>query len=290
MSVPRTRLYRLALLLLGLTLCRCAPARALIAANRSTRHFVASAVDARVFYEPGAEGLAGTVVTALPASVATVEARMPGAFTMPVRVYVCATIRCMTTYGADAHAGGLTNNHRVFISPKPENTADRIPRVLVHELSHLHLGQKRGVASFAQLPVWFVEGLAVDISEGAGAEGVSVRDAQLAIAAGHALVPEPAGSVWRRHGATAAGLEQHMFYRQAGLFVSFIQKSDERKFLPFLSAIEHGDSVEHALRDSYGTTIDAAWRQFAAVASHEAGASNAPPDGPRTVGQQGDTP
>jgi hypothetical protein len=257
---------RFGLLLLSLALCGCGPARAFAAANRPTSQFLSSPLDPRVFYEPGAEAMARTVAAAMPTAVATVEAWMPGSFAVPVRIYVCATIGCMTSYGADPRAGGLTSNHRVFISPKPENTTDRVPRVLTHELSHLHLSQKRGLVSFSALPVWFVEGLAVDVSGGAGAEGVSENDARLAIRDGHAFMPDVGGALGHRDGASANGLAEHMFYKQAGMFVASMRSMDDGKFRALLARVEDGDSVERALHEAYGINLEAAWQRFTADA------------------------
>jgi hypothetical protein len=256
--------FRHAPLLLCVGLVGCGPVGLLAAANRSTSQFVASPSDARVFYEPGAEVMAREVTLAMPSAVAIVEDRMFGPFTVPVRVYVCATIDSLTSYGASARAGGFTTNHRVFISPKPENTAERIPRLLVHELSHLHLGQRRGLLSFAALPVWFTEGVAVDVSSGAGAEGVTEVDAWQAITRGHALVPDTDGSVWHRRGASAFGLEEHMFYRQAGMFISYLRSIDRARFRAFLAAVEDGDPMDSAFRGAYGASVDTVWRRFGA--------------------------
>lgn len=253
-----------ALLLLSIGLSGCGPAHFLAAANRSTSQFIASPTDARVFYEPGAEIMAHEVAAAMPSAVATVEDRMFGPFTHRVRVYVCATIDSLTSYGASARAGGFTLNHRVFISPKPENTAERIPRVLAHELSHLHLGQRRGLVGIAELPVWFTEGLAVDVSGGGGAEGVAEVDASRAILEGHSLVPDTDGSVWHRRGASAFGLDEHMFYRQAGLFVSYLRSIDRARFRTLLAAVEDGEPIDSAVRAAYGRDVDGIWQQFKA--------------------------
>ena len=254
------------LVLIGVGVAGCAPARFFVAANRSTSRFVASPSDPRVFYEPGAADMAREVAAAMPSAVAAVEARMLGPFVVPVRVYVCATVEGFTSYGASPRAGGFTLNGRVFISPKPENTAERIPRLLAHELSHLHLGQRRGFVSFARFPVWFTEGLAVDVSGGAGAEGVTERDARRAMASGQTFVPEVEASVWHRRGASAFGLGEHMFYRQAGMFVAYLRSADPVRFSALLAAVEDGDDLEHAFKSAYGMGVDVAWQRFVAEA------------------------
>ncbi len=249
------------MLLVGGAYVGCAPVHALVVANRSTDQFRASA-DSRVFYEPGAEAMARVVIEALPSAIRDVEGKMFGPFSVPVRIYVCASIETFTSYGAHPRAGGLTVNHRVFLSPKPENTAERAPRLLRHELTHLHLGQQRGLLSFSKLPVWFVEGLAVDVSGGAGAESVSDAEARRAIAEGHSFVPDPDEGVWARKGATVNHLPQHMFYRQAGMFVSYLRSLDHTRFRAMLAQIEDGVALGDAFRNAHGKSIADAWQSF----------------------------
>jgi len=233
-----------------------------VAATRSTSHFRPSPIDARVFYEPGAETLARAVAEAMPRAVATVEREQFGAFDIPVRVYVCASIESLVRYGANSRAGGFTLSHRVFISPKPENTVERMPRVVTHELSHLHLGQHRGL--WDNLPVWFVEGLAVEVSGGGGAEGVTDSEVRQAIAAGRTFVPSATGKT--REGATANHLSQHLFYGQAGSFIAYLRALDPNRFASFIRAVESDQPLSSAFEHAYDTPLDPIWQRFVAAA------------------------
>jgi hypothetical protein len=283
MQWVRRRVYKvLALVAATATLVAVAPAGCRIAryaeaATRSTSQFRPSPLDPRVAYEPGAETLALGVAAALPAAVETVEARQGGPFAVPVRVYVCATVDSFARYGANPRAGGFTAGHRVFLSPKPENTAERMPRVLTHELSHLHLGARRSVLTAAQLPVWFVEGLGVHVSGGGGAEGVTDAEVRKAIAEGRTFVPETEGSLFRSKGASAYGLDAHMFYGQAGMFVGYLRSLDEHRFETLLRAVETGDPLGPAFEDAYGFPIAVAWRRFVQGLASETGAIRARP-------------
>jgi hypothetical protein len=232
------------------------------AASRSTSEFRISPEDPRVAYEHGAERMAVVAAAAMPAAVQAVERRQFGPFEVPVRVYVCATIESFAKYTASPRAGGHTINHRVFLSPKPENTDERIPRILTHELSHLHLGQKRGFLSFGRLPVWFVEGLGVEVSGGGGAEGVSDEDLRRAISEGHTFVPETDGSFLHGKGANAYGLDTHMFYGQAGMFVGYMRSLNELAFRSFLHAVEAGDALGPAFEAAFSISIEVAWHHF----------------------------
>ena len=88
----------------------------------------ASPDDPRVHYEPWAEALARPVVAGLPEAIAEVEAATYGPFVVPIRIYVCGTLNCYKRFTGNDRSGGQTNPRRkIFISPKPENTAARVP-------------------------------------------------------------------------------------------------------------------------------------------------------------------
>ena len=235
-----------------------------VAAMRSTARFRVSATDARVFYEPGAETLARTVAEAMPRAVATVEREQFAPFEIPVRVYVCASIASLVSYGADSRAAGFTLNHRVFISPKPENTVERVPRILTHELSHVHLAQHRG--RWENLPVWFVEGLATEVSGGGGAEGISASELRQAFVDGRSFEPKASASWWARDGATANHLSEHLFYSEAGAFIAYLRVLDPSHFSGFIRAVESDQPLSIAFEHAYGMRLEPVWQQFIAQA------------------------
>ncbi len=231
---------------------------------KSTDRFVPHANDARVLFERGAEGMAGQVAQALPEAIRAVEAGHFRKFPRPVKVYVCASIESFRSYGwRVGNAGGFVLNQRLFLSPKPENTAERIPRLLTHELSHLHLEQQIGALRMNRdLPSWFKEGLAVHVSDGGGAENVAEEQARESIAGGRQLIPEETGSLVFNTNARAHGLEPHMFYRQSGMFIAYLQRTDEARFKTLLLAIEDGNALERAFQNAYGKSLEIAWREF----------------------------
>ncbi len=248
------------------------------AATRSTSQFRASPIDPRVAYEPGAETMARSVALALPDAVATVEQHQNGPFVVPVRVYVCATVESFARYGANPRAGGFTADHRLFLSPKPENTAERIPRVLTHELSHLHLGARRGALSFARLPVWFVEGWRSRCRGAAAPKGSPTRRSAGRSPRAIRSFPRPKRASFHPKGARAYGLDAHMFYGQAGMFVGHLQSLDARRFETFVRSVEEGDALGNAFEAAFGISIEIAWRRFV----DEAKAATSPlPEAPR---------
>jgi hypothetical protein len=230
---------------------------------RSTKNFRAFAGDARVRYEPGAENAAAVIAAALPEALATIERAQFRPFAAPVTIYVCATTESFEHYGYRvAGAGGFVMNGRLFISPKSQNTAERLPRILTHELSHLHLEQQIGMLRFARaLPAWFKEGLAVHVS-GAGAETVSAPEARAALAHHHAFRLERSGSLFFPQTAARDHLSVHLFYRESALFVGFLAERDPAAFQRLLLAIEDRHAFARAIRDAYQVDLTQLWDDF----------------------------
>jgi hypothetical protein len=231
---------------------------------KPTSQFLPQASDSRVVYEPGAEAMAAQVAQALPAAIFAVEEGQYRRFAEPVRVYVCASKESFRSYSLRVgDAAGFVFNKRLFLSPKLASTPERIPRILTHELSHLHLEQQIGpLKAGGDLPDWFKEGLAVFVSDGGGAENVSEEEARQAIASGRHLEPKTSGSLLFPSDARDYGLTHHMFYRQSSMFVGYLKELDERRFKTFLLAVEDKQPLERAFEDAYGRRLEAAWRDF----------------------------
>jgi hypothetical protein len=75
----------------------------------------------------------------------------------------------------DPRSVGMTFLGRVMPPVLFSRQRQRLPALLTHKLSHAHLGSWMSQLGFWRLPQWFKEGLAVLVSGGGGAEGVSVR-------------------------------------------------------------------------------------------------------------------
>jgi hypothetical protein len=229
----------------------------------STGQFRAWPTDQRVRYEPGAEIMAAEVAATLPGAIRTVEGRQYRAFVRAPAVYVCASVATYASYGGDPRSGGFVLNQRLFISPKPANTAERIPRLVAHELSHLQIEQQVGMLHFLRAyPPWFTEGFAAFISDGGGAEGVSDDEARRAIATGRALVPETTSSLFQRKSAHSYGLDSHLFYREGALFLADVHDRDAARFRQFLLSVEDGHALDDAFEGAFAETLSAAWARF----------------------------
>jgi hypothetical protein len=241
----------------------CTAASALLAMSKPTGQFISYAKDPRVLYEPGAEKLAQNVADALPAAVQTVQREQYRNFIMPVKIYVCASLESFKAYGAPSgKEGGFVLNKRLFISPKPENTAGRIPRILTHELLHLHIEQQVGMLKSARIPSWFKEGLAVYVAGGGGAETVTEAQARDALRQGKYFHPEAGGSLLFPKRAHDYGLRPHMFYREASMFVAYLKQLDASRFEVLLLTIQDGEPFAKAFQFSYGANIGDIWHGF----------------------------
>ena len=232
---------------------------------RSTDHFLGLPDDPRVRYEPGAENAAAILARTLPEAVATIERGQLNAFAKPVTIFVCATEKSFERYGYGVRgAGGFVFNGRLFVSPKPQNTAERLPRLLAHELSHLHLNQHMGTVRYARnLPPWFTEGLAVHVS-GCGAETVGEAEAREAIRNGRVFQPETKGGLLYRSNGRREGLSAHHFYRQSAMFVGFLARRDPPAFAIAIQKLQAGGNFSTTIRNAFNQDLDALWREFVA--------------------------
>ena len=249
-----------AMTLLLVTLAGCGHFDEGVAALRSTDAVFVASRDPRVFVEPGAPQ-AAAVIASVEQAVRRVEGGQGGPFHMPIRIYVCATLATYKKFtGHDLSGGDTTVRHKIFISPKPQNTAARIPFVVAHELSHLHLGQDWSWLQASRVPIWFNEGLAALISDGGGAEDVTEGEAAAAIRAGRTFTP--VGS--RGFSGAHFGLTPHLFYRQAAMFIAYLRAADPDGFLRFLSEFEHGRPFPDAFARWDSRGLERAWRDFVA--------------------------
>lgn len=247
--------------------------------------FASLAQDRRVHYEPGAENYARAIAAALPAAIATVEAAQGRPFREPIVVVVYATNEAyQSENGTGSYVPlGTTFMHRIMLAPRlwsyPELSRTSLRLILTHELSHLHFEGHRGLFAYAHLPSWFLEGIAVMVSGGGGAQRVSPEAARAAIAAGRTIRiidrtalfgsnfddPQPR--------SIADGDEQyyyHMYYRQAALFVAYLRDKDPVGFARFLNNLLDGKEFGLSFQNSLGSSPTKAWREFVTVTKGEA--------------------
>jgi hypothetical protein len=225
--------------------------------------FVPLESDPRVWYEPGGEIFAERVAAALPAAIAQVEAAQYRPFPRPVRVHVCATEACFANHVATSNlTAAVVPDNRLFLAPRLFTSEPyRLPAILTHELSHVHLGQQIGHFTHT-VPVWFHEGLAAYVSEGGGAEYASEAQAVQAINSGKRFDPVVRDSSLQRNKADHWGLSIHLFYRESMMFVAYLKHVAADKFRNFLVGIENREDFDSAFVDSYHISIAEAGHAF----------------------------
>jgi hypothetical protein len=229
---------------------------------RSTSHFVPVAGEERVRSEPGAQELGEHLAEVLPEALAGFARRSRLAPPQSVTVFACATIESFAAYTGSRRAGATATRRGIFVSPKPENTPSRLPGLLIHELSHLVQIQALGAISFVRrVPIWFTEGLAVYWSDGVGAESCSEERARELLRTGVIFELRSSGSLVERDGTKGSQLSQHEFYREAGMFVAFLDQRHEGALLVLLRGLEKS-SFEDAFLAAFGESLSEAWAAF----------------------------
>ena len=232
----------------------------------------------QVHYETGASEQARTVARLLPAAIAQVEAVHGRPFAHPVTVGVYVTPEAFVAANGmgSPRSVGMTFLGRVMLSPVLFSTQrQRLPAMLTHELSHAHLRSWISQLGVLRLPQWFKEGLAVMVSGGGGAEGVSEFQARDAIRRGDHIAIESSSSLLNLGAIRFAqppeipdtSFRILMAYRQAGMFVTFLHDTDPAGFARMMNAILDDRSFAEAMTTGYSTDLQALWLRFAQAQS-----------------------
>jgi hypothetical protein len=249
----------------------CTVQRALTAGLYSTDDFAPLLEEPRVRAEPGAEVFAHGVAPHVTPCVTKVETAHYRRFAQPVAIYVCASAHSFSVHSGASTVPKGAVNERLFLNPRLSETPERIPRILAHELSHLHLVQQLGGYGYhIRLPSWFQEGLATLVADGGGAENVSNDEARQALRAGLRIDPTANEGLFRRKTAdywfgdkiTDPAKRQHLFYRQGMLFVGYLRTMDEVRFRQFLLRVQDGGDFTESVRAAYARNLDELWQQF----------------------------
>ena len=218
--------------------------------------FETLATDARVRYEPGAQAYAARVAELLPDAIAQVEAGHYLPFALPVTVYVCGASACFErrVSGAARFSAAVIYDNRLLLAPRLyEREQQRLYPVLVHELSHLHLGQRLGHYTM-QIPVWFHEGLASLVASSGGADLVSEDEARGAIAAGDYFLPDAVHDKTRRKYAEDWHLKVAMLYRQSMMLLAALKSRSEERFRALLKALQQRAPFDEAFNAAFGAS------------------------------------
>ena len=218
------------------------------------RTFQPLAQSAQVRFAPAeGERFARRVAAMLPAATARVEAVHGRPFQSPPVVYVCGDDACFDRF-VDRRwnfTAAVVYDNRLLLAPRLfDREPERLVPILLHELSHLHLGQRRGHYS-TSIPVWFHEGLASLVAEGGGADLVTDEQAWEAAASARHFVPDQQHLPWQRHRADHWKLSVSIFYRQAYLFLHQLQTQNAAAFSSLLAALQDGTEFDAAFAQTF---------------------------------------
>jgi hypothetical protein len=202
----------------------------------------------QVRYAPGGQAFARRVATMLERATAQVEVAHARPFRSPPVVFVCGDEEC---FNAFVHprwnfTAAVIYDNRLLLAPRLfDREPHRLYPILLHELSHLHLGQSRGHYTM-DIPVWFHEGLASFVAAGGGADLVSDQDAWQAVADAKHFMPDEQHLPWERRMADSWKLPVSIFYRQSLLFLQALHGRDPDAFRRLLTLLQDGVDFDAA--------------------------------------------
>ena len=227
---------------------------------KSDSGFITLASDRRIAYEAGSEALALEAARHLDDKVAIIQQRQYAPFTKPIAIYVLNSKHSAKRYCASEMARGCVVNQRLFITPRAKAT---LPFLLQHELSHLHFEQKLGMyRHHSEIPAWFQEGLAVFVSDGAGAEKVSFAKAIRGLRSDKSITPNATRSLSSPKRAAQFAMKNSMFYAQSGIFVKYLHQQNPQNFRSLVLSIANGNPFAQSLEVIYAKPLGATWSDF----------------------------
>jgi len=224
-------------------------------AGKALSEFAVSPDNAQVRYAPGAESYARRVATVLTAATRQVEALHQRPFLRPPVVHVCNDDACFHRFVAarwNFTAAVVYDNHLLLASRLFDGEAARLTPILLHELSHLHMGQYRGHYTMT-IPVWFHEGLASLVAHGGGADLVTDEDAWRSAAERKHFSADQQHLTWKRTRAETWGISISIFYRQAMLYLEHLRARDPVAFRRLLHGLQDGQDFDAAFAEAFQT-------------------------------------
>jgi len=197
----------------------------------SPKNFITLQEDSRILYEKGAKQKALYIASILDTQIKVIEKEQVLPFNTPIKIYLFNNLESYQDYAVYKTSGGETHGDRkIILSPKKENSFSRLKGLLTHELSHFHIYSHIGLINGYFFPTWLLEGLAVKLSNGVGAEKVTKQEAIQAI-----LKNKQFNFI--KYNSKPKNMKPHMFYRQSELFVQYFYKQDNKKFRNFIETL-----------------------------------------------------
>lgn len=181
-----------------------------------------------------------------------------------LRIFVFSDKARYANYsGSSPKARGSATTNEIYISPIIADRRETLSSIVIHELSHVHIRQYIGSWRYwTEVPGWFLEGLAVDVSGGGGAESVSDAEAIKSIQAGISFTPREKSSILGHKFAHDYGLNPHLYYRQSSLFVRYLKKSNPGAFKKSYLSLIRGKLFSEIWLENYGKKIPDLWLDY----------------------------
>ena len=219
-----------------------------------------------IYYDSDAEDIALKISISLPASIAIVTKQQYIDFKdiENLEVYVFSTKERYSNFsGSTPKARGSATTNEIYISPIIRKRIETLDQILTHEFSHVHLRQYIGTWRYwTEVPGWFHEGLAVEVSGGGGAEKVTNEQAIAAIKLGNHFKPREESSLFGHKYANDYGLKPQMYYRQSYLFVHYLINQNPDAFKSAYLALTKGAAFKDIWVLNYGKSIHELWQEF----------------------------
>ncbi|WP_455207340.1 hypothetical protein [Kaarinaea lacus] len=220
----------------------------------------------KIFYQPGAEDLVQLVASNLSASLEKVQQAqfVPFKNIDAIKIYIFNDIDRYARFSrASKLTRGSSTTDEVYLSAKLRDKISTLPGILIHELSHVHIRQYTGTWRYIRdVPGWFLEGMGVLTSSGAGAESVSSQEALQYLKGGTAFILQDSGGIIAHKTAHDYGLKPHMYYRLSSLYVDYLRQVDSLAFENAFKDILQQSSYHDAWTKHYGKTNTVLWQGF----------------------------
>ena len=218
--------------------------------------------DGRLHYEPEAKFSAEMLATHYAETILQIETKLGGKLQTAPQVYLCASDACYERYAFNrqARAEARGRGNLVLLKANTLEAEGRLLPVFTHELVHVFWFQ-HGIRCTAR---WWTEGLAVESSNGGGAEKIPRSLAVQAIREGHAFQASNENSCWTRMPPGLHDMAWPMFYRQSGMFVEWLRVSNPIAFFALLERLRDGDNLGAAIEFAYAqnmTSLHLAWQK-----------------------------
>lgn len=236
-----------------------------LAMMQSTDNFTLSHNDIGFIYQDSNDSKLATEINKhLTNAIAVVEKKQFKKFTKPVKIYAVSNLDDFESYCGFRRVLGCVINEKIFMSPRllaqPKGI---LPRLLTHELSHLHISQQICLLEEARIPTWFREGLAVYVAnEAENTFKVNYQKAKEEIQKNNIFYPNKNGHLIFQKTHQSFGLTRKIFYRQSALFVKFLHEKDKGAFKNLLLSIQDKKPFSISFKKYYGYSIDLIWNQF----------------------------